>query len=113
MEQVHSLARQASVEDAERLAASTGVARFPVRDYGILVGYLHVKDTLGTPPDRRAEPLPARHIRPLPELSADLALPDALEFIRDVKIPIVHVVAGGASRGIATLDDLFARLVHP
>jgi CBS domain containing-hemolysin-like protein len=57
--------------------------------------------------------LPARYIRPLPELSADLALPDALERMRGGKAPIAQVVADGASRGIATLDDLLARLVRP
>jgi CBS domain containing-hemolysin-like protein len=113
MAQVHCIDRDASVEDAERLAARTGVTRFPVRDGDALVGYLHLKDTLGTPPGRRAEPLPARHIRPLPELGADLPLPDALELMRDHRAPIAHVAADGASRGIATLDDVLARLVSP
>lgn len=113
MEQVHSLARHASVEDAERLSARTGVTRFPVYDHGTLAGYLHIKDTLGTPPDQRAEPLPAPYIRPLPELGAELALPEALELMRGGKTPIVLVTAGGVSRGIATLDDLLACVVHP
>jgi CBS domain containing-hemolysin-like protein len=113
MARVHTIPRDASADDAERLAARTGVTRFPVRDGDTLVGYLHLQDTLGTPPDQRAGPLPARYIRPLPELSADLALPDALERMRGGKAPIAQVVADGASRGIATLDDLLARLVRP
>lgn len=113
VEQVRSVTRDVTVEEAEQLAASTGLTRFPVRDRGALAGYLHVKDTLGTPPDRRARPVPARCIRPLPELDADLPLPEALEFMRSGKTPIVHVTAGGMSRGIATLDDLLARLVDP
>ena len=93
-------------------AARTGVTRFPVRDGDTLVGYLRLQDTLGTPPNQRAGPLPARYIRPLPELSADLALPDALERMRGGKAPIAQVAADGASRGIATLDDLLARLIR-
>jgi CBS domain containing-hemolysin-like protein len=89
------------------------VTRFPVRDGDDLVGYFHLKDALGTPPDQRASPLPARCIRPLPELDAGLALPDALERMRSGQAPIVQVAAGQASRGIATLDDLLARLVGP
>lgn len=89
------------------------MTRFPVRDGDTLVGYLHLQDTLGTPANQRAGPLPARYIRPLPELSADLALPDALERMRGGKAPIAQVVADGASRGIATLDDLLARLILP
>jgi CBS domain containing-hemolysin-like protein len=113
MAQVHTIPRYASADDAERLAARTGVTRFPVRDGDTLVGYLRLQDTLGTPPDQRAGPLPARYIRPLPELSAGLALPDALERMRGGKAPIAQVVADGASRGIATLDDLLARLIRP
>ena len=85
MDHVHSLPRDASVEDAERLAAHTGVTRFPVRSGDALVGYLHLKDTLDTPPDRRAERLPARYVRPLSQLAADLALHDALELMRHGK----------------------------
>jgi CBS domain containing-hemolysin-like protein len=113
MAQVHTIPRDASADDAERLAARTGVTRFPVRDGDTLAGYVHVKDTLGIPPDQRAGPLPARYIRPLPELSADLALHDALERMRGGKAPIAQVVADGTSRGIATLDDLLARLIRP
>ena len=42
-----------------------------------------------------------------------LELPDALELMRTARLPIVHVVAGGASRGIANLDDVIARLIRP
>jgi hypothetical protein len=62
---------------------------------------------------RGSPPLPARYIRPLPELSVGLALPDALERMRGGKAPIAQVVADGASRGIATLDDLLAHLIRP
>ncbi len=113
MERVHYIDRNASVEDAERLAVRTGVTRFPVRDGDTLVGYLHLKDTLDAPPGRRAERLPARYVRPLPELGAGLALPDALELMRDPKAPIAQVVADGVSRGITTLDDVLACLVRP
>jgi CBS domain containing-hemolysin-like protein len=112
LDQVHCLAPDASAEDAEELSARTGVTRFPVRDGATMVGYLHLKETLSVPPSGRDEPLPARSIRPLPALDASLTLPAVLEFMRDGQTPIVHVMADGTSRGIATLDDVLARLIQ-
>ena len=103
---VHTIDPEATIADVERLAARTGVTRFPMRAGTSLAGYILLKDTLGAPPSHQARD----YLRPLPQLDAAVPLPDALELMRTT--PIAHVVADGASRGIATLDDILARLVH-
>jgi hypothetical protein len=44
LHRVHTVAPRASAQAVERLAAATGVSRFPVRDGARLLGYLHIRD---------------------------------------------------------------------
>ena len=56
-EQLHTVPRSATVAELEQICAGTGFSRFPVReDDGTLVGYVHTKDLLGIPAERRHDP---------------------------------------------------------
>ncbi len=110
---VHSLSARPTPNEVEALAARSGVSRFPVRSGADLVGYVHLKDTLGLPPNARRVPLPASCIRTLAEVSPDASLPAAVEVMRAAGAHIVQVKAHGATVGVLTLDDVLASLVRP
>jgi CBS domain containing-hemolysin-like protein len=112
----HVLAGTPSADDVEALAARTGVTRFPIRDGATLRGYVHLKDTLGLPADRRAAPLPAGCVRALPTVGAGAALAEVIELMRAGHAHMARVAddaADGGTLGIITLDDILASLVRP
>ena len=114
---VHALGADPSAADVERLAARTGVTRFPIRDGGRLCGYVHLKDVLRVPDGARHRPLPAATIRPLPSVAADLPLSDAIETMRARQAHLARVTAPGPGPddtiGVITLDDVLAALTRP
>jgi CBS domain containing-hemolysin-like protein len=113
---VHTIAPQPTTEVVERLAATTGVTRFPVRDdrrTPELTGYIHLRDVLATDPADRARPLPDKVVRYLPTVPADLPLQETCELLRARRSHIARVCApGAASRtvGVITLDDILESL---
>jgi magnesium and cobalt exporter, CNNM family len=90
----------------QEFAGRYGHSRYPVREDGTgdLRGYLHILDALnGAPPGR---PLP---VRPLRQVAADAMLADVLGLMRRNRAQVVAVAEpGGATVGIATLDDVLA-----
>ncbi len=118
LSRAHVLTGAPSADDVEALAARTGVTRFPLRDGEAVHGYVHVKDTLAIPADRRGAPLPPACVRPLPEVAADAALEQVVETMRAKHAHMAAVHSGGpggagAPVGIITLDDILASLVRP
>ena len=120
----HLLTGIPTVDDVEALAGRTGVTRFPLRDLaadgtdGTVRGYVHVKDTLSIPAQRRGQPLPPECVRPLPEVAADAALEQVVEVMRAQHAHMASVRSAqpggaGALVGIITLDDILASLVRP
>jgi CBS domain containing-hemolysin-like protein len=115
LDRVHTLTPEATAEAVERLATTTGVSRFPVRAGGRLLGYLHLRDVLDTPPDERGTPIPAAIRRPLPAITSDLPLSETVEQMRTRKAHIAAVTAiDDEDRviGIVTLDDILASLTR-
>ncbi|GAB7007335.1 hemolysin family protein [Nocardioides sp. AN3] len=109
-----TVTRGASGADVEALCAATGYSRFPVVESadGGLVGYLHIKDVLEPDPDRRERPIEDKWIRPLAAVHPVDALHDALETLQRKGAHMARVVdAGGATIGVATLEDVIEELV--
>ena len=98
-----------AVEDA---LAQTGYSRFPVVDSaGFFLGYLHIKDVLAQADDPGAVIAPSR-VRPLPQVPADMALPDALSRLRRNKSHLALVTGSdGVVCAMVALEDLVEDLV--
>lgn len=111
LDHVHTLGPAATVADVEDLAAATGVTRFPVRRGAELVGYIHLKDTLGIPAELRDRPVAPTMIRSLPTVPAASPLSEAIEIMRNRRAQMARVSTAEATVGAITLDDVFSRLV--
>lgn len=110
----HCLPTGASTADVEALTATTGVTRFPVRQGTRLTGYIHLKDVLDTPAERRHEPVPAERIRPLPTVQSDLELSAAIETLRASHAHLARVIDSAHPQrtlGMLALDDVLAALI--
>lgn len=105
--------RGSTPADVEALCASTGYSRFPVADdAGELLGYLHIKDVLESDEERRARPIGDKWIRPFAPVGLEDQLHDALETLQRKGAHMARVVdEGGATLGVATLEDLIEELV--
>jgi CBS domain containing-hemolysin-like protein len=103
-----------TVAELDDTCGRTGFSRFPVVDPdGEVVGYIHLKDVLGTPPERLAEPAPPELVRPLVTVSSDATLRDALTAMQARGAHLARVVDPQASSpvGIAMLEDVIEELV--
>ncbi|MGH3871131.1 MAG: hemolysin family protein [Pseudonocardiaceae bacterium] len=112
-----TVAAEPTLGDIEQAVAQTGFSRFPLCRQGLgsaaqLVGYLHVKDVLellGRPPDT---PVPARCVRPLPEVHSTAKLDEALALLRRSSSHLARVVGpDGATLGVVALEDLVEEYV--
>lgn len=113
MPRIHTLGAAATPDDVEALAARTGVTRFPVHSSYRMTHYVHVKDTLRIPAGDRRRPVPVRCLRALPDVAATASLATAIEVMRTQRAHLARVVDdAGATRGVITLDDILASLVH-
>jgi CBS domain containing-hemolysin-like protein len=100
-----------TVGAVERALADTGYSRFPVTDdAGRYVGYLHIKDVLPLVGDPNAV-VDRSLVRPLPEMSASLPLPDALSRLRTVNSHLALVTRDGYVCAIVALEDLVQDLM--
>ncbi len=98
----------------EAVVARTGWSRFPVRaaaDDGALVGFVHAKDVLGVPRSALRAPLPADRVRPMPELAADLPLPEVLTSLQRSGSHLGQVTRNGRLVGVIALEDVVEEFV--
>lgn len=101
-----------TVAELEARCAETGFSRFPVDDGGSLAGYLHLKDLLATPADRRDEPVDRVHIRPLADTTADQPLRSVLATMQGAGAHLGSVRDGGGRLvGMVALEDVLEKLV--
>jgi len=96
----------------EELSARTGYSRFPVRDGGTLLGYLHVKDALHYP--GRDQPFPLQALRPIARVTADTPLDEIITAMRRSGTHLATVAGtGSAPAGLVTMEDALRELVGP
>ncbi|MFF0157947.1 hemolysin family protein [Streptomyces sp. NPDC005263] len=99
--------------ELERTAADAGYSRFPVTGPGnTLLGYLHIKDTLGVTDRDRPFPRTAPH--PVTRVRIDTPLDDTLTALRADGSHLAAVTGeSGAVLGFVTMDDVLSELVGP
>jgi CBS domain containing-hemolysin-like protein len=97
----------------ETLSVQRDLSRFPVidRETRTVLGFVHVKETLGIEGRRRRMRLPTDAIRPLPVVKPGSTLAEALLIMRRARTHLVLVSAEGRSLGVLTLDDVLAAVV--
>ncbi|MEV5913199.1 hemolysin family protein [Streptomyces chartreusis] len=97
----------------ERVAAEAGYSRFPVTaPDGTVLGYLHIKDTLGT--TDRDRPFPPATLHPITRVRIDTPLDDTLTALRAEGSHLAAVLGeGGKVIGFVTMEDVLSELVGP
>jgi CBS domain containing-hemolysin-like protein len=111
---MHSLNREANLNDLIALTNTTGHSRFPVTDGSTddVVGIVHVKQSAGVPREKRAD------VRVASIMSEPLRVPETMRLetlmvelrAKGLQLAIVVDEYGGTA-GIATLEDLVEELV--
>ncbi len=104
--------RGPTVRAVEKALTDTGYSRFPVVGTdGAVLGYLHIKDVLSQI-DRPDSVVDGSVVRPLPRVSADMPLPDALSLLRRDNSHLALVTAAdGSVCAMVALEDLVEDLV--
>jgi CBS domain containing-hemolysin-like protein len=131
--EVMSVEPGVTAAEIERICARTGFSRFPILEPdGRFSGYLHIRDVIDIPADRRDEPVPPGKIRRLPTVAPDTDLRTALDSMRrlgahlaEVAVPVaaatgepaaltvVEPVPGPVAsvRGVVMLEDVIEALI--
>ncbi|NLT30320.1 MAG: HlyC/CorC family transporter [Propionibacterium sp.] len=106
------LERSDSAAVAEQACVRTGFSRFPVSDPdGQLVGYVHLKDLLGSLLHEAEQPFSEEQIRPLAHIDADEPLDRVLSRMQQQGSHIAVVRDGGRVLGAAMLEDVVETMV--
>ncbi|MEU6374976.1 hemolysin family protein [Streptomyces sp. NPDC046909] len=111
--QITSVDGDAGVDDILRLAADHDRTRLLVLHSGAVLGSVHARDALVA--RAQARTTSARALaRPVPELTEDDTVADAIELLRRNRASLAVVRDdAGALTGMVTLDDLLARYLQP
>lgn len=112
LEELTTLPAAPTLGDVEHAVSSTGFSRFPVRNNGGLLGYLHVKDVLDQADhDPTTKVAPAR-VRRLPTVRANARLDGALTELRRARSHLASAVDdSGQPIGVVALEDLVEEYV--
>lgn len=114
LDTVVTVPQDVTIEGLEELCGRTGFSRFPVVDEAQqLSGYVHLKDLLGIPAERRADVLSAHQVRPLATVEVGRSLDEALALMQGRGAHMARVVdpATNAVLGVVTLEDVLEELV--
>lgn len=106
--EVTTVSQDVSPASLEVLSVRTGRSRFPVVDRVSrrVLGFVHVKDVLGTSGEARRQPISASLIRPLAVVAPDRILADLLLAMRRERRHMVLVSDGRTPLGVVTLHDV-------
>ncbi|WP_328878773.1 hemolysin family protein [Streptomyces sp. NBC_00299] len=112
-QRMHTVDHSITPAELERTAAAVGYSRFPVTGpNGTLLGYLHIKDTLGIAD--RDQPFPRGALHPVTRVRIDTPLDDTLTALRADGSHLAAVTGeGGAVLGFVTMEDVLSELVGP
>jgi CBS domain containing-hemolysin-like protein len=113
LESLVSFDETVTVREIEKAVAKHGYSRYPITGAGAeIVGYLHLKDVLDLDDKQVDQQVPAKRIRNMIALSAQMELEDALASMRRVNSHMAKVLAGdGQIRGVLFLEDILEELV--
>lgn len=109
--EVRSLEAGVTVEQLEQAVADTGFSRFPVREDGAFVGYLHIKDSLYARPGEREEPIQRWRVRDLPAVADGDEIESVMALMRGTGAHVAAVRHGDELVGIVFLEDIIEELV--
>lgn len=103
----------ADADEILRLAAGNDRTRLLVREHGTVLGSVHARDALVAHAQGRT--ISARALtRPVPELTEDATVADAIDLLRRRRASLAVVRDGpGGLTGMVSLDDLLARYLQP
>lgn len=103
----------ATPRDLERKAAAHGFSRLPVTGPGgAILGYLHIKDALGTAD--RTRPFPRTALHPVTKVALDTPLDDTMTAMRAAGTHLAAVTGNkGTVIGFVTMEDVLDELVGP
>lgn len=110
---MHTVAHTVTAAGLERAATAAKLSRFPVTGpSGAVLGYLHIKDTLGV--TDRDKPFPRGALHPVTRVRIDTPLDDTLTALRaDGSHLAVVTGESGAVIGYVTMEDVIGELVGP
>jgi len=103
----------ADADEILRRAAAGDRTRLPVREHGAVLGSVHARDALVA--RARGRTTSARSLaRPVPELTGDATVADAIDVLRRRRASLAVVRDdSGRLTGMVSLDDLLARYLQP
>jgi len=112
IDEVETVTAEVTPAQVEELSAATGYSRFPVRENGTLIGYLHLKDALEVKERHRNRPIARSWIRPLATVDASDRLRTVLATMQRSNAHLARVRgADGTVLGVAALEDVLEELV--
>lgn len=104
--------RASTPRQLEGVVAEHGYSRYPMRgEDGDLVGYVHVKDVLGTGPTSRDQPVPDQAVIDFVQLSPAEPLPEVLREMRRSGAHLGLVRDGDRVLGLVALEDVLEQLI--
>ncbi|WP_228993544.1 hemolysin family protein [Streptomyces sp. DH8] len=113
VERIVTVPADAGLDRILATAAEADRTRLLVRDGEVVLGSVHARDALVARAAGR-DVLARTLARPVPELTPDATVAQAVEQLRERRATIAVVRDGeGGLAGLVTLDDLLARLLHP
>ena len=114
LDELETVPVDATVGELEQMCARTGFSRFPMMGGDQrLVGYVHLKDLLGTLEQHKDQTVHRKWVRPLVTLSAEQSLREALAAMQVRGAHLARVVDPHDDRllGVAALEDVLEELV--
>lgn len=109
---VESLPVDVTPAEVEDVAGRTGYSRFPVRERGELIGYLHLKDALEIKDRHRNRPIARSWVRDLAVVHAADPLRVVLATMQRSNAHLARVDdTDGTALGVAALEDVLEELV--
>lgn len=94
----------------EQVVAEHGFSRYPVcGPGGAWIGYVHVKDVLGS--DDRDHPVPDDALDQFVEIAPDEPLPEVLQTMRRAGVHLGRVTEGDEVLGVVALEDVLEQLI--